>query len=358
MNEKKFPIQYELFAGILFALTALNSLNLLIKSFNLMYLLSAAGYLLIAAMFFIKQKDITIAVGFSLVGLSKILGIFVASAKFIYILYSIAYILMLAVPLAFYCNYISEYKEKFKKIYFVPALCIGVACVINFIRVLSLSIMGAFGFVNVFTSSLFVIIEAVALLCASVAIVFPDGIPVAQFKTGLNTTEDSQMSINGMLPPEAYCSMVKHILLLLFTFGIWNLIWVYKVTYNLNSVKDESPRNPTTKLLLYMFVPFYSIYWIYKSAQRVDKLAKEKNLPSDSATLCLILAIFIPIVSLILLQDKINNIITTNGTAQAHQQSNINTDIATELKSYKDLLDSGVITQEEFELKKKQLLDL
>ena len=31
---------------------------------------------------------------------------------------------------------------------------------------------------------------------------------------------------------------------------------------------------------------------------------------------------------------------------------------ADELKKYKDLLDSGVITQEEFDAKKKQLLDL
>ena len=34
------------------------------------------------------------------------------------------------------------------------------------------------------------------------------------------------------------------------------------------------------------------------------------------------------------------------------------TDEADKLKKYKDLLDSGVITQEEFDAKKKQLLDL
>ena len=39
-------------------------------------------------------------------------------------------------------------------------------------------------------------------------------------------------------------------------------------------------------------------------------------------------------------------------------QTTNNVDIATELKKYKKLLDDGLITQEEFETKKKKLLDL
>ena len=35
-----------------------------------------------------------------------------------------------------------------------------------------------------------------------------------------------------------------------------------------------------------------------------------------------------------------------------------NTDSMSEIKKYKELLDSGIITQEEFDTKKKQLLDL
>ena len=72
------------------------------------------------------------------------------------------------------------------------------------------------------------------------------------------------------------------------------------------------------------------------------------------ATLCLILGIFIPIVACILMQDRINLICTSNVT-----NSNT-TPVSTteELKSLKDLLDSGVITQEEFDAKKKQLLGL
>ena len=161
---------------------------------------------------------------------------------------------------------------------------------------------------------------------------------------------------------DGYCGLAKHVLLLLFTFGIWQLIWVYKTTVYLNQAKGEEYRSPANKLLLYMFVPFYSIYWIYKSAQRIDKMAAEKGLNSELSTLCLILAIFIPFIALILMQDKINAIATANGTSQGAGTSALKNcsqlDAADELKKYKDLLDSGVITQEEFDAKKKQLLGL
>lgn len=170
--------------------------------------------------------------------------------------------------------------------------------------------------------------------------------------------------------------MVKHVLLLLFTFGIWYYIWIYRTTRYLNQVEDEPPRNPTTKLLLCMFVPFYAIYWIYKSAQRLDKLSISRGIPSDLSTLCLILAIFVGIIPPILMQDKINALETGAGDAQpyaapqyaapqysapqytAPRQRTPGFDVADELKKYKDLLDCGAITQEEFDAKKKQLLDL
>lgn len=158
------------------------------------------------------------------------------------------------------------------------------------------------------------------------------------------------------LPKEAYCDMAKHVLLLIFTFGVWWLIWIYQVIGYLNVVKDEEPRNQTTQLLLSMFVPFYFIYWIYRSAQRIDTLAREKGLSSDSATLCLILSIFLPILAPILMQDKMNAIIMNKRSATSHPKAEVNIGVADEWKSYKDLFDSGVITQEEFDKKKKQLL--
>lgn len=162
---------------------------------------------------------------------------------------------------------------------------------------------------------------------------------------------------------EIYCGMAKHVLLLLFTFGIWYYIWIYRMTGYTNAAENEEYRNPTKKLLLCLFIPFYIIYWTYKTAQRVDKMAAAKGISSDMATLCLILAIFVPIIPPILLQDKMNNIATANdtqyvSTPKGEKVNGATLGTAEELKKFKELLDDGVITQEEFDAKKKQLLGL
>lgn len=170
--------------------------------------------------------------------------------------------------------------------------------------------------------------------------------PYAQLETSAATEEYG----------EAYCSLGKHIVLCLFTFGIWYLIWIYRTTKYLNNAPNSLQYNPTNKLLLCMFVPFYQIYWFYKHGQRIDNLSKQKNLNNaDMATLCLILGIFIPIVACILMQDRINTICTSKETANNPGTTDT---VALDLKKYKELLDSGIITQEEFDTKKKQLLGL
>lgn len=155
---------------------------------------------------------------------------------------------------------------------------------------------------------------------------------------------------------EAYCSLGKHIVLCLFTFGIWYMIWIYRTTKFLNKTPGAQQYNPGSKLLLCLFIPFYQIYWFYKHGQRIDAYSKYKNLNnSDMATLCLILGIFIPVVACIIMQDRINALCTAKAEKAVIASESSTTD---ELKKYKDLLDTGVITQEEFDAKKKQLLGL
>lgn len=98
-------------------------------------------------------------------------------------------------------------------------------------------------------------------------------------------------------------------------------------------------------------------------AQRVDKMAAAKGVSSDMTTLCLILAIFVAIIPPILLQDVMNKIATADDIQPVSNQKvadvkETKIDTADELKKFKELLDSGVITQEEFDAKKKQLLGL
>lgn len=204
-------------------------------------------------------------------------------------------------------------------------------------------------------------------------------------------TLDEKLPVKGVSIPEAtagpkpeqpkaaqeysdsgYFDLAMHVILLLITCGIWQYIWIYRTTKYLNNCPGEEDRDPTYKLLLCMFIPFYYIYWTYKSAQRVDKLSAEKGIPCDIATLCLILSIFIGIVPPILIQMKMNALCEAPKAAAPQPQAfepaqpvqeapkaiESNVDVAEEIRKFKELLDSGAITEEEYEVKKKQLLDM
>ena len=105
-----------------------------------------------------------------------------------------------------------------------------------------------------------------------------------------------------------YCDLVKYILLSIFTFGIWSMMWVYRTTALLNKSSDVEYYNPAAQLLLYIFIPFYGIFWIYKHSQKIDDLAEKYGVNSDISTICLILGIFVPIGAALIMQDKVNSI--------------------------------------------------
>ena len=179
--------------------------------------------------------------------------------------------------------------------------------------------------------------------------------------------EDEEVPDGSKQKQEGYYDLVQHALLLLFTFGIWELIWIYRTTKFLNNAPDQEERNPTTKLLLCMFVPFYYVYWIYRSCKILDAWGKEKQDDEEITLIAFILSFFVRIVSLILMQNKINRLCTmekkgapdsdTEGGDRAPQAKN-DGDRTEEIRNYKALLDDGIITEEEFEAKKKQLLGL
>ena len=176
---------------------------------------------------------------------------------------------------------------------------------------------------------------------------------------------------------KSYKSLVPHVLLLLFTCGIYYLVWIYRTTDSLNACKNEEYRTPINKLLLCMFVPFYSIYWTYKSAHRIDTLGYEKGIQGETATLSLILSLFVPILPPILMQSKLNSVIMADSASPAVATAmqyavkpvdNGYNDLQyaakpadngyNDLEKLKELYDKGVITEEEFTEKKKQVLGI
>jgi hypothetical protein len=186
----------------------------------------------------------------------------------------------------------------------------------------------------------------------------------------IETEEEKQNRIKNELGEgNGYVDLTKHVLFILFV-PFWTYVWIYRVTGYLNRIQDMEKRDPTKKLLLCLFVPFYTIYWMYQSGLRIDKIAQEHGVNSDLATLCLVLSIFIGIVPPIIMQQKINEIeLAENGNKAGigeigqvnsvqHKKDEQSFSVADEIKKYKELLDMGAITQEEFENIKAKLLDM
>ena len=168
--------------------------------------------------------------------------------------------------------------------------------------------------------------------------------------------------------PFGYVGMIKHVLLLVFVDFIWRYIWIFKMTKYTNEYKGEAARSPVKKLLLCFFVPFYSYYWTYKTAQRIDRLAAENQMECNITEASTLLAIFVPIAAPILMQSKVNKLVTGNynvfhsyrkygelnsaGAGNANNfgsenANNFGADGNTQTINENDLLDEGIITEEE-----------
>ncbi len=377
MEETKKLPQYNLIGAILFSMAVLFGIigvvSRLTHVFSVLYTIQSAVYIggciVLAVSLFQKRGDILTLIGFALLAAASLLALcfnlrYGIRSILPDLLDLIGYIGALVIALAFFTAYIPQYRGKTQKLWFVPAICIAGQVIIRFFIWITIIIIGGRYHVSFWQTML----SAAAILFACMWIVYPEGMPHKQYTS--NPDSANYNSSAGIVPEDrGYFELAAHVLLLLFTCGIWYYIWIYRMTEYLNRVEDEPPRNPVTKLLLCMFVPFYLIYWVYKSAQRVDKLAASKGVSSDLSTLCLILAIFVGILPPILIQDKINSIIrsgsasdtqsqTTDTSHTDEYQQTSNVDIPEELKKYKELLDSGIITQEDYDAKKKQLLNL
>lgn len=348
MERKRNP--FPLLAGILFALMALLQLFTLVGYFHLWGLLYLVAYGLMAAAMFLERRDLLTGVGFALAGLLSLIFLFTPySMKLILLLEFLAYLAILLLVLALLTDYLPALRETAQTLWFLPAALGAVALVVQVIYSFTTWLITGY---STGSSVLLSLLTGAGLLFAGLWIVYPKGLPDRQTAPAAQDPAAGE----GTLPFQAHCGILKHTLLLVFTFGIWHLIWIYRTTGTLNCAPEQPYRNPTTKLLLCLFIPFYHVYWSYHSAQRVDLLARKAGIPSDLTLPCLLLSLTVPILSAVLLQDKINTLVTTPaGGPQAPQAVQ---DLSEALRTLKNLLDDGLITQDDYDAKKKQLLAL
>lgn len=299
--EKKKVAPYALISGILFVLMAIVQADKLISLryqsiFAFIYLLSTAGYVITAIALFManRARPELLAIGFiiqaaaAFVLICKLVSVSISAVSRLFVL--VAWVGAIMISVACLTERLPQYRAAVKKVWFVPAACYAVGVIIWWIwGAVQNRIISASSFV------FDLLLNVPGLLLAMLWVVNSDAFAQkTAYASDPGQPESAAPASGAAATAEstAYYNLGMHVVLLLLTFGVWYLIWIYRMTGYLNRVEDEQPRNPTNQLLLCIFVPFYTVWWVYQSAQRIDKLAAAKGIASDLSMLCLILAIF------------------------------------------------------------------
>lgn len=108
--------------------------------------------------------------------------------------------------------------------------------------------------------------------------------------------------------PTAQVGVAMQIFLSVITLGIWYWVWLYRTTGVLNDKSTHIKDTAFVEILGCIFVPFYAVYWCYKNSKKADQYVM-RYLPNTNAiaTLCFVLSIFVPMLSLAIIQNTINN---------------------------------------------------
>lgn len=164
-------------------------------------------------------------------------------------------------------------------------------------------------------------------------------------------------------------NIVTCILLGFVTLGIYWIYWGVKLAEDIAFIsKDKSKQ--TQDALLLVFIPCLGSYMIEK---RFYPICNENGYKRDDRSIVyIVLGLFVfGLIDFALIQNDINelydvidknggvtSVVNTDGSTAAANAIGSDEKIISELKEYKSLLDSGVITQEEFDTKKAQLLNM
>ena len=100
------------------------------------------------------------------------------------------------------------------------------------------------------------------------------------------------------------------------------------------------------------------MYWVYQSARRTDVQADELGLPCDLGALCLVMAFFVPLLPPILMQDKFNRFSEPAPPVRTVSRDLPPQELSALLRTYKELQEEGLISPENYEAKKNQLLNI
>ena len=130
--------------------------------------------------------------------------------------------------------------------------------------------------------------------------------PYGQYPYGQNPYGQQPFGFPNDPKTYGYTDLLTHVLLYMFTCGVWSFIWIYRATKTLSNVYGMTRQEPVAQLLLCLFVPFYVIYWLYDQGKRAEVYARNAGLQEQCATMALVFGFLNSILAFYLIQDVIN----------------------------------------------------
>lgn len=105
----------------------------------------------------------------------------------------------------------------------------------------------------------------------------------------------------------SYITMKKHLALLFFIYPVWLFVWVHRTTKAINEITGDYSKYKPTAETLKTLIPFYSLYWTYRQAERLEEElngcgAEEKGM----GAVAVLMSIYTTSGGVIYLQDKMN----------------------------------------------------
>lgn len=92
-------------------------------------------------------------------------------------------------------------------------------------------------------------------------------------KTVEQPVRESRQNDAPILTDHIYMPMTLHVLLSLLTLGIYNYVWIYRMTkYIKDHGGDTNNMHPVLHLILCILVPPYKLYWVYHYSSQLGKM--------------------------------------------------------------------------------------
>jgi Domain of unknown function (DUF4234) len=110
-------------------------------------------------------------------------------------------------------------------------------------------------------------------------------------------------------------SVVKVILLSIFTCGIYYIYWTFKFNSAINTIHPERPTSSGMVLLAILCFPLH-IYLFYQWGKKLYQISEMSNSPykaDDNSVLLAVFGFLMPLVSAGIAQDQLNNIYASKG---------------------------------------------